>query len=95
MKQQQSESPGTGSLGEVYAESGGRAAMKQRFVPLVIIGVMAISGCTPASHNGSSASPPTSAAAECERNGGVWRAVLNFCEYQAPESPPTPPRSPR
>jgi hypothetical protein len=62
--------------------------MKQRFAPLVMIGVMvSISACTSASYNGSAASPPTTAAAECERNGGVWRAVLNFCEHQAPESP--------
>ena len=69
--------------------------MRQRFVPLVILGVMVwIGGCTSASYNGA-ASPPTTAAADCERNGGVWRTALNFCENQAPEAPPSPPRPPR
>ena len=25
--------------------------------------------------------PPTTPQAECERNNGAWRAVLNFCEH--------------
>ena len=29
--------------------------------------------------------PPTRAQIECEQSGGVWRAALDFCEYQAPE----------
>jgi hypothetical protein len=78
--------------GAVYAEVGGRPAMKQRFITVVVIGVTAlVSGCASADYNGSAASPSMRAAADCERNGGVWRAALNFCEYQAPESP-RPPR---
>ena len=29
----------------------------------------------------SSPPPPTTPQAECERNNGAWRAVLNFCEH--------------
>jgi hypothetical protein len=29
--------------------------------------------------------PPTRAQLDCEASGGVWRAALDFCEYQAPE----------
>ena len=28
--------------------------------------------------------------AECERNGGWWRAEMNFCEYEAPPTTPFP-----
>jgi hypothetical protein len=31
--------------------------------------------------------PPTRAQTDCERNGGVWRAALNFCEFPAPDFP--------
>ena len=41
----------------------------------------------PAPSHAPSASPPTSARAECERRGGVWRAAVASCEYQAPGSP--------
>ena len=66
--------------------------MKQAFVMLLVIGAMAaIGGCASNTYDGSAASPSTTAIADCERNGGVWRAALNFCEYQAPEAP-RPPR---
>lgn len=29
----------------------------------------------------SSPAPPTTPQAECERNNGAWRQVLNFCEH--------------
>ena len=29
----------------------------------------------------SSPPPPTTPQADCERNNGAWRAVLNFCEH--------------
>jgi hypothetical protein len=29
----------------------------------------------------SGAPPPTTPQAECERNNGAWRQVLNFCEH--------------
>jgi len=62
--------------------------MKQLFVMLLVIGAMAaIGGCASSTYDGAAASPSTTAAAECERNHGVWRVALNFCEYQAPESP--------
>ena len=35
-----------------------------------------IAGCTSLS-----SPPPTTPQAECERNNGAWRAVLNFCEH--------------
>jgi hypothetical protein len=30
---------------------------------------------------------PVWAEVECERTGGVWRRVLNFCEYPEPGYP--------
>ena len=42
---------------------------------VVVIGVVA--GCTSLS----SAPPPLTPQADCERNNGAWRAVLNFCEH--------------
>jgi hypothetical protein len=36
-----------------------------------------IAGCASLS----SPAPPTPPQAECERNNGAWRAVLNFCEH--------------
>jgi hypothetical protein len=66
--------------------------MKQLSVMLLVIGAMAaIGGCASSRYDGPAASPATTAAAECERNHGVWRTALNFCEYQAPEAP-RPPR---
>jgi hypothetical protein len=66
--------------------------MKQLFVMLLVIGAMAaIGGCASRTYDGAAASPSPTAIADCERNGGVWRAALNFCEYQAPEAP-RPPR---
>lgn len=29
----------------------------------------------------STLAPPTTPQAECERNNGAWRQVLNFCEH--------------
>jgi hypothetical protein len=62
--------------------------MKQLLVMLLVVGAMAtIGGCASSRYDDPAASPSRTTAAECERNGGVWRAALNFCEYQAPESP--------
>jgi hypothetical protein len=36
------------------------------------------------------AASSSTAQADCERTGGMWRAALNYCEYTAPESPTTP-----
>jgi hypothetical protein len=44
-------------------------------VVAVLAGLM--SGCASLSE----APPPTTPQAECERNNGAWRAVLNFCEH--------------
>jgi len=44
-------------------------------------------GCV-SSQSAPAASPRMSAQIECERGGGVWRAALNFCEYQSPGIPP-------
>ncbi len=41
----------------------------------ILAGLMA--GCASLS----SAAPPTTPQAECERNNGAWRQVLNFCEH--------------
>ena len=49
---------------------------------VVIAGVLnSLIGCSPAADYGSWAPPPTGPEAECERNGGVRRAALNFCEH--------------
>jgi hypothetical protein len=52
---------------------------------------LVLAGCSSAITSGS-ASPAFTPQAECERNGGWWRAEQNFCEYQAPEAPPRPAR---
>jgi hypothetical protein len=44
-------------------------------VVAVLAGLM--NGCASLSE----APPPTTPQAECERNNGAWRAVLNFCEH--------------
>jgi hypothetical protein len=45
--------------------------------------LLLLAGC--AEHmSAGSASPAFSPPAECDRNGGVWRAAHNFCEYQSP-----------
>lgn len=41
----------------------------------IVTGLMA--GCASLS----APPPPTTPQAECERNNGAWRAVLNFCEH--------------
>jgi hypothetical protein len=55
-----------------------------------LIAVMLLAGCSTYGTS-PSASPAFTPQAECERNGGWWRAEMNFCEYQSPE-PPQPPR---
>ena len=53
--------------------------MKHWFVSLSVLGTVAACGC---SSTGSSPAAPalTSAQADCERTGHVWRASLNKCE---------------
>ena len=41
----------------------------------VVAGLMA--GCASLG----AAPPPTTPEAECQRNNGAWRAVLNYCEH--------------
>jgi len=49
-----------------------------------LIAVMLLAGCS-TDGTSPSASPAFTPQAECERNGGWWRAEMNFCEYQSPE----------
>ena len=56
-----------------------------------LIAVMLLAGCSTYGTS-PSASPAFTPQAECERNGGWWRAEMNFCEYQSPEPRPEPPR---
>jgi len=58
--------------------------MRLWLISILAVGALATWGCSSAG-NSPSASPPTSAQADCERSGGVWRAALSFCEYPAPE----------
>ena len=51
-----------------------------------LLGALVLGGCASAADMGS-ASPAFTPAAECERNGGWWRASMGFCEYEAPEPP--------
>lgn len=44
---------------------------------LVVVTVL-VAGCTSVASGGP---PSTTPQAECERNNGVWRQVLNFCEH--------------
>jgi hypothetical protein len=45
--------------------------------------LLLLAGCAEQMSAGN-ASPAFSPPAECDRNGGVWRATHNFCEYQSP-----------
>jgi hypothetical protein len=69
---------------------GARECSMQRWLvsPMLFAAAMAAVGCSSSRSVTPAALPAaTSAQAECERNGAVWRAALNFCEYQAPGSP--------
>ena len=43
-----------------------------------------VAGCAGHMSSAGSASPAFTPQAECDRNGGVWRAAHNFCEHQSP-----------
>lgn len=60
--------------------------MKPWLISILALGVLSSCGCSSASSH-PSASPPTSAQADCERTGGVWQAALSYCKYPAPEKP--------
>jgi hypothetical protein len=53
-----------------------------------LLGALVLGGCASGVDTSPSASPALTRAAECERNGGWWRASMEFCEYQAPEPLP-------
>jgi hypothetical protein len=61
--------------------------MTRGFGTLILLGALALGGCASALGTEPSASPAFSPQAECERNGGWWRASMNFCEYQSPGFP--------
>jgi len=61
--------------------------MTRRLVSVMLFGAFALAGCSSAATSSPSAAPAYDPQAECERNGGVWRAPLSFCEYPAPRSP--------
>jgi hypothetical protein len=57
-----------------------------RVVGAALIAVTLLAGCS--TYGASpSAAPAFTPQAECERNGGWWRAQMNFCEYQSPGFP--------
>ena len=58
--------------------------MGARLEVAAIVGALMLAGCSSAA---ASASPAFTPQAECERNGGWWRAEMNFCEYEAPPTP--------
>jgi hypothetical protein len=54
---------------------------------VVLFALMALcAGCASAEY-GPSASPAFTPQGQCEREGGVWHASMNYCEYQAPSTP--------
>jgi hypothetical protein len=55
-----------------------RLRLSSRIVTAVII---AMAGCSSVPGADPSASPASSEAAWCQRNGGWWRPELNYCEY--------------
>ena len=52
-----------------------------RYIGVAMLVLPLLAGC--AMHAGD-ASIAFSDQAQCERNGGAWRAVHNMCEYQSP-----------
>ena len=55
---------------------------------IALVAVVTFAGCATTYSGDPYASPgPWTAQAECERNGGVWRAIHNMCEYQSPGFP--------
>ena len=56
-----------------------------RVSTIVLLGVVALAGCSTGSWP--AASPAFTPQAECERNGGWWHTDMNFCEYQSPGLP--------
>jgi hypothetical protein len=53
-----------------------------------LLGTLVLGGCASGVGSPPSASPAFTPAAECERNGGWWRASMGVCEYEAPEQTP-------
>jgi hypothetical protein len=49
----------------------------------VIIASVLVGGCALPTAQTSVTSPQLAAQAECARGYGVWREVLNFCEYRS------------
>jgi hypothetical protein len=60
--------------------------MKDWCISLIVLCTLAACGCS-STASSPAASPSTSAQAECERTGHVWRPALNMCEVQAPMTP--------
>jgi len=63
--------------------------MRSRLEPTAWLGALLLAGCSSAGY----ASPAFTPQAECERNGGWWRAEMGqqaFCEYEAPPTAPFP-----
>jgi hypothetical protein len=49
----------------------------------VLVGSLLLSGCAVPASQTSVTSPETTGQAQCARDYGVWRDVLNFCEYRS------------
>jgi len=60
--------------------------MKHRLISIIVLGTIAVGACS-STASSPSASPSTSAQADCERTGGVWQAALTSCKYPAPARP--------
>jgi len=58
--------------------------MRHRLISIIVLGTLAACGCS-STGSSPSASPSTSAQADCERTGGVWQAALTSCKYPAPQ----------
>ena len=61
---------------------------------IALVAGLTLAGCATTYSSDPYASPggAWSAQAECERNGGAWRAVHQMCEYQSPGFPMLPRR---
>jgi hypothetical protein len=61
--------------------------MRRSIGAMILLGGLTLAGCGSTVQNYPAASPPFTPQAECERNGGWWRASMGSCEYQSPGLP--------
>jgi hypothetical protein len=63
----------------------GVVMMHRLAVSFEIFAALGLAGCASVVNAVPAASPTSSARAECERNEGVWRTALNYCEVSGKE----------